>query len=82
MFTQGTITFIVYQENRLGICEEVSFRATPKPTPAAENKARFPSGKRGVDTTSDTVGFYRQDARRVELTSQLPMILQLKTDFA
>lgn len=82
MFTLDTITFIVYQENRVGIYKEVSFRATPKPTLAAENKARLPSGKRGVDTTSDTAGFYGQDARRVELTSLLPMIPQLKTDFA
>lgn len=81
MFTQDT-AFIIYQENRVGICEEVSFRATPKPTPAAEKKARLPSGKRGVDTTADIAGFYRQDARRVELTSLLPMISELKTDFA
>lgn len=29
MFTQDTIMFTVYQENRFGICEEVSFKAIP-----------------------------------------------------
>lgn len=82
MFTQDTITLIVYRENRAGICEEVAFRATPKPTPTAVKKARLPSGKREVDTTSDTVGFYLQDVLRVELTSLLPMVPELKTDFA
>lgn len=42
MFTRDTLTLTVHRENRLSIGEEVSFRATPKPTPAAENKARIP----------------------------------------
>lgn len=54
MFTRDTLTLIVYQENRLSIGEEVSFRATPKPTPAAQKKARIPGGKPGVDAASDT----------------------------
>lgn len=54
MFTRDTLTLTVHQENRLSIGEEVSFRATPKPTPAAENKAQIPGGKRGVDAAPDT----------------------------
>lgn len=50
MFTRDTLTLTAHQENRLSIGEEVSFRATPKPTPAAENKARIPGGKRAPDT--------------------------------
>lgn len=30
--------FTVYQEDRFGICEEVSFKVTPWPTPTAEKK--------------------------------------------
>lgn len=36
MFTQDTIMFTVYQEDRFGICEEVSFKVTPQPTQTAE----------------------------------------------
>lgn len=54
MFTRDTLTLTIHQKNRLSIGEEVSFRATPKPTLAAENKARIPGGKRGVDAAPDT----------------------------
>lgn len=80
--------FIVYQENRFGIFEDVSFKATPYPTPTAEKYGSDPKPE-GISTTKRRGGrhrqgltvFCKQDAHRAELTALQP-VLVLKSDFA